>query len=153
MAKIHRKVHALVVGHGDVHGLGAIAALLEFQGPGAALDGTVEVAYGVGAHCRAQGVVVEHGDRHALNGLSRHGVLHDAVHAVEALLYQGQHAVVVVVPEVRQLRGRRGFGGRALNGHLTALAVVVHVVLAATRDGVPCVAVNDAVGARARHIA
>ena len=97
-------------------------------------------------------VVVQHTDLDPLEGLSGLGIIHHAMHTVADLLHVGQHAVVVIVPEVGQLRGGGSFDRGALHRDLAALPKGVHIILTATRDGVPSSAIGDTVVIGVRHI-
>ena len=96
--------------------------------------------------------MVLHRDGDAFDGLLGVGIFHHAVDTVQGLLHKGQHAVVVIVPEVGQLRGTGGLRRGTFQGQLAALAVVVHIVLTAAVDGVPGIAVGDAAAVGVGHI-
>ena len=55
-------------------------------------------------------VMVLDGDSDTGQGFIRIGIGHHAMDAIEGFFHEGEHAVVVVVPEIGQLTGTRGLG-------------------------------------------
>ena len=133
------------VGNGHVKDFRAIAVLADNEGVVAAFDGSVEVTSSVRTHFRTVMVVAADSHQGTADRLTCDAVGDGSLHSVKDLLDVGQHAVVVDVPEIGQLRGVRSLVVGAFDGHFAALCVIIHVVLTASVDGVPRVSIDDAV--------
>ncbi len=79
------------------------------------------------------------------------GVGHGALQAVERLFHVIDERPVVVIPQVGQLGCRQQLDIRDLQGKFPALVKEVHVILPAAADGIPGIAVGDAV-VESRHV-
>ena len=139
------KVYPLVVDHSDIHGFCFVTVLREGQSVGATLDGTMEVTDGVGGHLGIVDVMILNHDGHPFDGLVSVRIVHQTMDAVHALLDEGKHGGVVIVPISRHGGGTRLLGGRALNGDFTTFTIGIFVVLATACDDIPLSTVGDPV--------